>query len=238
LTGARPGEPIDVPSEDLPAPLDIIEIRGTDELVEALSSRRSVPSGDDPAARLLQSLIADVDQGAPPLPVRRQAAPSRGSARRGARTVVVLGVTTALLATTGVAAAGGGAGGLGGSLLRSAIVAKQVTALHSRAELRSVCQAVIEGWYGGPGRGTRDRAALPRAARSVTPPARTTGRLRPLRERAGVVRDLLWQGRRGDRPWREWRDRAGSARIRFSLRGARGAQGFARPSSLSITPST
>jgi hypothetical protein len=202
-----------------------------------------VPSGDDPAARLLQSLIADVDQGAPPLPVRRPAAPVRGPARRGARTVLVLGVTTALLATTGVAAAGGGAGGLGGSLLRSAIVAKQVTVLHSRPELRSVCQAVIEGWY-RTGRGTRTPVAVardvPGATRSTAPQRRTAGRLglRPLRERAG---DLFWQGRRGDRPWREGRDRAGragSVRHWFSLRGTRGAQGFARPSSLSITPST
>ncbi|MGH3391186.1 MAG: hypothetical protein ACRDOO_20140, partial [Actinomadura sp.] len=107
MTGGRPGEPIDVPSGGLTPPPDITGIRGTDELVEALSTRRSVPSGDDPAARLLQSLIADVDQGAPPLPIRRPAAPVRGSSRRGARTVVVLGVTTALLATTGVAAATG-----------------------------------------------------------------------------------------------------------------------------------
>ncbi|MGH3389886.1 MAG: hypothetical protein ACRDOO_13535, partial [Actinomadura sp.] len=159
--------------------------------------------------------------------------------------------TTALLATTGVAAAtgaGGGGGGLGGSLIRSAIVAKQVTALHSRAELKNVCQAVIEGWYGA-GRGTRDRAfaarTVPRTALSTRPPVRTVGRLglRPLRERAFDVRALLWQGR-GDRSdlFKSGWSRGGASegdpiRVRF-WRPRTGTQGFARPSSLSITPST
>lgn len=118
MTEERSGEPIDFSSKGRAIPLDISAIRDTDDVVEELSLRRFAPSdaepgapfaaaAGDPAVRLLQSLISDVDQGAPPLATERRAMASRRPRRFGPRTVVALGLTTAMLATTGVAAAGG-----------------------------------------------------------------------------------------------------------------------------------
>lgn len=108
----------DLPSADLPAAelstVDLSAVRATDALVEALATRRASaparPADDaDPAVRLLQALIIDVDDPtadpAPPAP------PGPGPRRRGPRTIVALGVAGAVLASTGVAAAGGGATG-------------------------------------------------------------------------------------------------------------------------------
>jgi hypothetical protein len=95
-----------------PDPFDIGAVNRSGELFDALAARRFADPGDDPAARLLASLVADVDMGAPPLP-----APARlgfgksASRRRVVRTVVTLGVTAAVLTTAGAAAAGGGSGG-------------------------------------------------------------------------------------------------------------------------------
>lgn len=242
MTGRRPGEPIDVPPRGSAAPLDIDAVRGTDDLIEALSTRRTAPSEDDPAVWLLQSLIADVDQGAPPLPARRPVAPAPRSGRRGARTVVVLSVTTALLATTGVAAAG--SGGLGGSLVRSSVsVVRQATALYSPAELTSACRAVMEGWS------TARRGSTHGSGRTGQRAARSAGLIggaarpgpRSLRGRTFGVRSLLRQGA-GARTGSVVRARTGAWRLR---RGTQrpgiqrpGIQGFERPSSLSMTPST
>lgn len=109
---------------------NLAAIRRSDDLVEALAARGPLPDtdpvdgvdapdGEDPAARLLRALIADVDAGAPELPSRRaDAEPSStageesepGGPRRGPRTIVALGIVGPLLTgllTTGVAAAGG-----------------------------------------------------------------------------------------------------------------------------------
>jgi hypothetical protein len=255
LTGRQPGEPIDVPPRGLAAPLNITEICDTDDLVEALSTRRCARSQahaeEDPAIRLLQSLIADVDQDAPPLPVARSSSATHGAGRRGARTIVVLGMTTALLITTGVAAAAtGGGGGLGSSLLRSAMAAKQVTAPQARAELRNVCRAVIVGWYGA-GRGTRNRLAVGRGAPGTDAAVRSGRHADPLslrspRDRLAGLRHLRMppiarlvrlQNQQRDQQQDQQRDQQQDRRQGRERGHARG-QEFARPSSLSITPST
>ncbi|TNY38752.1 hypothetical protein [Thermomonospora catenispora] len=104
---------------------NLAEIRRSDDLMEALATRGPLPEagpadGEDPAARLLRALIADVDAGAPELPNRRADAepspaagegPDSGGGRRGPRTIVALGLVGPLLTgllTTGVAAAAGG----------------------------------------------------------------------------------------------------------------------------------
>lgn len=130
MTGAYPenqGEARD--------PIDLSEIRRTAEIIDAVAERRVVPASDpsaaggepdDPAIRLLQALVNDVDSDAPALhpvttaartPARARtsgaaARPSRDrgprrARRRGAHTLVALSVTVAMFTTTGVAAAGG-----------------------------------------------------------------------------------------------------------------------------------
>jgi hypothetical protein len=102
----------------VPDPFDLSAVSDSDELFEALSTRRLPADGrleaDDPAAALLAALITDVDAGGPPL-----AAPSRaacgvqGQCRRGARAFVTFGVAALVLTSAGAAAAGGGAEGGG-----------------------------------------------------------------------------------------------------------------------------
>jgi hypothetical protein len=120
LTG-RHARPRDIPPTGPTAPLSISAIRDSDTVVDALAARRldrpAASDGDDPAVRLLQSLILDVDQGAPapaakgaPAPTTAPAptpTPTGRSRRRGARTVMALGISTAVFGTTGVAAASG-----------------------------------------------------------------------------------------------------------------------------------
>ncbi|MCW2862417.1 MAG: hypothetical protein JWP48_4125 [Actinoallomurus sp.] len=94
-------------------PFDISAVNSSDELVDALSSRRLAEAGhpDDPAVALLAALVADVDAGAPPM-----ASPSpftRGipaTYRRGVRAFVTFGVAAVVLTSAGAAAAGGGEG--------------------------------------------------------------------------------------------------------------------------------
>jgi hypothetical protein len=94
-------------------PFDISAVNSSDELVDALSSRRLAEAGhpDDPAVALLAALVADVDAGAPPM-----ASPSpltRGipaTYRRGVRAFVTFGVAALVLTSAGAAAAGGGDG--------------------------------------------------------------------------------------------------------------------------------
>lgn len=100
-----------------PDPFDLAAVTGSDELFEALSTRRLAdlaagPAGDeDPAAMLLAALVADVDAGAPPLPApSRVACGMPGTRRRGVRAIVAFGVATLVLTSAGAAAAGGGNG--------------------------------------------------------------------------------------------------------------------------------
>jgi hypothetical protein len=96
-----------------PDPFDLSAVNSSDELVEALSSRRFAEAGhsDDPAVALLAALVADVDAGAPPM-----ASPSPASwgipatYRRGVRAFVTFGVAAVVLTSAGAAAAGGGDG--------------------------------------------------------------------------------------------------------------------------------
>jgi hypothetical protein len=95
-------------------PFDLSAVSSSDELFDALSSRRladvSVGRADDPAASLLAALVADVDMDAPPLaaPVpARVACGVQGSCRRGVRAFVTFGVAALVLTSAGAAAAGG-----------------------------------------------------------------------------------------------------------------------------------
>jgi hypothetical protein len=103
-----------------PDPFDIGAVNRSGEMFDALAARRLAETGDDPAARLLAALVADVDVGAPPLPTpARLGCGKSGSRRRVVRTVVTLGVTAAVLTTAGAAAAGGGGGDRGGDGART-----------------------------------------------------------------------------------------------------------------------
>jgi hypothetical protein len=99
-----------------PEPFDLGAVAGSDELFEALSTRRMADLSpgridDDPAASLLAALVADVDAGAPPLPVPARVTCGMPQARRrGVRVVVTFGVAALVLTSAGAAAAGGGNG--------------------------------------------------------------------------------------------------------------------------------
>lgn len=101
-----------------PDPFDLSAVNRSDELFDALSTRRfsGHADSDDPAAALLAALVADVDADAPPLPARLPwAGPS--ARRRGTRAFVSFGVAALVLTSAGAAAAGGGngTGALGGT---------------------------------------------------------------------------------------------------------------------------
>ncbi|MBC6456980.1 hypothetical protein [Actinomadura sp. HBU206391] len=167
MTGRRDGRPVNVPQSGLAAPLTISAICRTDAVVDALSERRFAVApgprtagpadGDDPAVRLLQSLIVDVDQGAPEVSAERSPEPSAAPApapapqgrprRRGARTFMALGISTAVLGTTGVAAA---SGELGKTFERSIGVHQPSAQPHagSRAQVRGTGRSVVEGPVG------------------------------------------------------------------------------------------
>jgi hypothetical protein len=99
-------------------PFDLSAVRRSDDLFDALATRRLVDPGsaepDDPAAGLLAALVADVDGGAPPLPAAPARVPcgatSGGSCRRGVRAIVTFGVAAVVLTSAGAAAAGGNSG--------------------------------------------------------------------------------------------------------------------------------
>ncbi|GAA4482980.1 hypothetical protein GCM10023191_003870 [Actinoallomurus oryzae] len=106
-----------------PDPFDISAVSSSDELFDALSTRRLADvrrsSSDDPAAALLAALVADVDAGAPPLPAPPSRVPCglQGQYRRGVRVFVTFGVAAMVLTSAGAAAAGGGKdlGAMGGT---------------------------------------------------------------------------------------------------------------------------
>lgn len=96
-----------------PEPFDLSEIGRSGDLFDDLAARRaSDPPADDPAARFLAALVADVDAGAPPLP----ASPSRVACTCGkpgrpvVRAFVTFGAATLMLMSAGAAVAGGDAG--------------------------------------------------------------------------------------------------------------------------------
>jgi hypothetical protein len=94
-----------------PDPFDLTAVSSSDELFDALSSRRladlNIDAGD-PAAALLAALVADVDVDAPPLPApARVACGIQNSCRRGVRAFVTFGVAAVVLTSAGAAAAGG-----------------------------------------------------------------------------------------------------------------------------------
>ncbi|MEV5706746.1 hypothetical protein [Actinoallomurus sp. NPDC052274] len=99
-----------------PEPLDLSEITSSGDLFDALAARRVTDPGsgsavsDDPAARLLAALVADVDAGAPPLPApaRVSCATSKTSGRPVVRAFVTFGAVAVMLTTAGAAVAGGG----------------------------------------------------------------------------------------------------------------------------------
>ncbi|MCO5969439.1 hypothetical protein [Actinoallomurus soli] len=105
-----------------PEPLDLSEITRSGDLFDALAARRvstdpgsgsAVP--DDPAARLLAALVADVDVDAPPMPAPAPARVPRPAPKSSGRPVirafVTFGAITVMLTTAGAAVAGGGGGG-------------------------------------------------------------------------------------------------------------------------------
>ncbi|MCO6004640.1 hypothetical protein NE236_06575 [Actinoallomurus purpureus] len=99
-----------------PEPLDLSEISRSGDLFDALATRRVTDLGhgstisDDPAARLLAALVADVDVDAPPLPApaRISRAGAKTSGRPVVRAFVTFGAVTVMLTTAGAAVAGGG----------------------------------------------------------------------------------------------------------------------------------
>ena len=93
-----------------PDPFDLSAVSRSDELFDALSTRRSREFDDDPAAHLLAALVADVDTGAPPLPPRLTFT-SPGTRRRGVAAVLTFGVAVTILASAGAAVAVGGESG-------------------------------------------------------------------------------------------------------------------------------
>ena len=100
-----------------PDPFDLGAVAGSDELFEALSTRRLTdltpgPAGDeDPAVTLLAALVTEVDAGAPPLPASaRVACGLPGTRRRSVRAFVAFGVAALVLTSAGAAAAGGDGG--------------------------------------------------------------------------------------------------------------------------------
>jgi hypothetical protein len=105
-----------------PDPFDLRAVSRSDELFEALSSRRPADlsaaraEADDPAVGLLAALAADVDAGAPPLltPARVPCG-MPASRRRGVRAFVTFGVAAVVLASAGAAAAGAGGESSGGT---------------------------------------------------------------------------------------------------------------------------
>lgn len=99
-----------------PEPFDLGAVAGSDELFEALSTRRLADlntgraDAGDPAVSLLAALVADVDADAPPLPVARPrlSCGMPAGRRRGVRAFVTFGVAALVLTSAGAAAAGGG----------------------------------------------------------------------------------------------------------------------------------
>jgi hypothetical protein len=144
----------------VPDPFDLSAVRRSDEVFDALSSRRPAdvaPDMDDPAVRLLAGLAADVDAGAPPLPVPGRvacAAPARH--RRGVGAIVSFGVAAIVLTSAGAAAAGGGGNGDAGAAGREVRppVSERSNAGHPRHDPASAPATGDSGSSGPPAAGT------------------------------------------------------------------------------------
>jgi hypothetical protein len=156
-------------------PFDLSAIRRSDELFDALSSRRSADlsagcAESDPAVRLLAALAADVDAGAPPLPTSARAAcVMPGAHRRGVRAFVTFGVAAIVLTSAGAAAAGGG-GGATGATARTDSVRFSVSERSNHSLRRQEPAAPPRA---GRRSGTPQASPLRRDTRSVAlPPAR------------------------------------------------------------------
>ncbi|GAA4606634.1 hypothetical protein GCM10023195_24200 [Actinoallomurus liliacearum] len=133
-----------------PEPLDLSEITRSGDLFDALAARRVTDPGsgsavsDDPAARLLAALVADVDTGAPPLPgpARVSRATSKTSGRPVVRAFVTFGAVAVMLTTAGAAVAVGGGGG--GPKAHAPSARHQLTE-RSKARIESVGRALPSG---------------------------------------------------------------------------------------------
>jgi hypothetical protein len=162
-----------------PEPLDLTEISRSGDLFDALAVRRVtdpravLEPSDDPAARLLAALVADVDAGAPPLPApppRVSCGGSKTSGRPVVRAFVTFGAVTVLLMTAGAAVAGGG----GDQEPKAhAPSARREISERSRARLESVVRA-----FPGAARPSAGRtpAASPRPSGTKTSEAPTKPR--------------------------------------------------------------
>ncbi|GAA4621485.1 hypothetical protein GCM10023196_009860 [Actinoallomurus vinaceus] len=159
-----------------PEPLDLSEISRSGDLFDALAGRRVTDPGagfepsDDPAARLLAALIADVDVDAPPLPApppRVSCGGSKTSGRPVVRAFVTFGAVTVLLTTAGAAVAGGGGDR---EPKAHAPLARIEASERSKAHLESVVRA----FPGGPRPSVgRTPAASPRPSETKTSEAPT-----------------------------------------------------------------
>lgn len=111
-------------------PFDLGAVNRSDELFEALSSRR--PCDDDPAVHLLAALAADVDAGAPPLPPRVTC--TSGGRRRSVAAVLTFGVAVTILTSAGAAVAvGGDSGGHSAGRGRPAVSERSNSNVHREA---------------------------------------------------------------------------------------------------------
>ncbi|MEV5746623.1 hypothetical protein AB0L00_02300 [Actinoallomurus sp. NPDC052308] len=161
-----------------PEPLDLSEITRSGDLFDALAARRVTDPGsgfavsDDPAARLLAALVADVDTGAPPLPgpARVSRATSKTSGRPVVRAFVTFGAVAVMLTTAGAAVAVGGGGG--GPKAHAPSARHQLTE-RSKTRIESVGRPLPSGPRRTVGRTPADKTdptpTTTKASRSHTP---------------------------------------------------------------------
>lgn len=163
-----------------PEPLDLSEITRSGDLFDALATRRvSIDPGsgstvsDDPAARLLAALVADVDTGAPPLPTPAPArVPCTGAKTSGrpvVRAFVTFSAVAVMLTTAGAAVANGG----GDSGAKShAPSAKSKITERSKARIQTIVRALPSGPRPTPAAGTASPAPSPSKAAGAHAPAK------------------------------------------------------------------
>ncbi|GAA0331811.1 hypothetical protein NE235_20495 [Actinoallomurus spadix] len=163
-----------------PEPLDLSEITRSGDLFDALATRRvSIDPGsgstvpDDPAARLLAALVADVDTGAPPLPTPAPArVPCTGAKTSGrpvVRAFVTFSAVAVMLTTAGAAVAGGG--GDGGPRSHAPSAKSKITE-RSKARIQTIVRALPSGPRPTPAAGTASPAPSPSKASGAHAPAK------------------------------------------------------------------